>query len=381
MKSPTLVSHAVVESGREEDSDSLDVRVDADDARTITGGGEAPAFRIVARGGSIMALLDDLRGVRVRNIWPLPGAARVASASASASVVLAPRATAAPKSNPYRPPGFSKVSDAPRPATTSPRPVAFGPELVRAVGRDDGGAVIALRRPSMFYLGVTDASLAPAGPLVALSRKGATVGTPSVAPWGGGGAVAWAEREAGEREWSIVVAGFTPDGEGATTLGPVRVIGKGMSPTLAALPDGDLLLAHADGPPGAHRVVAVRLGRDLDPRGEPLVVSPESINAGQPALAVRPDGRAHRRVLRGRSGSVGCGVRHAARVRSGLLTAPAGGRGLGLQGEAGARAPPPSFDLERSRRQRASPEGGDPMCARGVRQKGARERSLIGCST
>jgi len=290
VKSPTLVSHAVVEAGLEEDSDSLDVRIDADDARTITSAGEAPAFRIVARGGSIMALVvDDLRGVRARSIWPLPGGGPVARATAPG---VASRASAAPKSNPYRPPGFSKLSDAPRPSTRSPRPVAFGPELVRAAGRDDGGAVVALRRPSMFYVGVTDASLAPAGPLVALSRKGATVGTPSVAPWGGGGVIAWAEREAGDREWSIVVAGFAPDGEGATTLGPIRVIGKGMSPTLAALPDGDLLLAHADGLPGEHRVVAVRLGRDLDPRGEALVVSPESINAGQPALAVRPDGRA-----------------------------------------------------------------------------------------
>lgn len=290
VKAPTLVSHAVVESGLEEDSDSLDVRVDADDARTITSAGEAPAFRIVARGGSILALVvDDLRGVRARTIWPLPGGGPVARAPA---LVGSPRPPTAPKSNPYRPPGFSKLSDAPRPPTASPRQVALGPELVRAIGRDDGGAVVALRRPSMLYVGVTDASLAPAGPLLALSRKGATVGTPTVAPWGGGGAIAWAEREAGEREWSIIVAAFAPDGEGATTLGPIRVIGKGMSPTLAALPDGDLLLAHADGPPGAHRVVAVRLGRDLDPRGEALVLSPESINAGQPALAVRPDGRA-----------------------------------------------------------------------------------------
>ncbi|MBX3220118.1 MAG: hypothetical protein KF795_06325 [Labilithrix sp.] len=298
VKSPSLVSHAVVESGREDDADSLDVRVDEGEVRTVAGGGDAPAFRVVARGGSIMALLDDLRGVRVRNIWPLPGGvhvetARVAAPRAAAPAgpaVRAPAATVAAKSaSPYRPSGVAKAVEAPRPPA---RVFVQAPEVVRAAARDDGGAVIALRRPSMFYLGVTDASLAPAGPLVSLTRKGATVGTPSVAPWGGGGAVAWAERAAGEREWSIVVAGFTPDGEGATTLGPVRVIGKGMSPTLAALPDGDLLLAHADGPAGAHRVVAVRLGRDLEPRGEPLVVSPDSINAGQPALAVRPDGRA-----------------------------------------------------------------------------------------
>ena len=280
VKAPSVVSHAVVEAGREDESDSLDVRVDADEARTVVGGAEAPAFRIVARGDSIMALLDDLRGVRVRNIWSLPGA-RTAAAPA--------RAAASSKPSPYRPPGFSRIGDPPR-APVAPAPAQVA-EVVRAVARDDGGAVIALRRPSTLWLGVTDASLAPAGPLVSLARKGATVGSPAVAPWGGGGAVAWAERSAGEREWTIVVAGFAP-GEGATTIGPVRVIGKGMSPTLAALPDGDLLLAHADGPSGAHRVVARRLGRDLEPRGEPLVVSPDAINAGQPVAAVRPDGRA-----------------------------------------------------------------------------------------
>jgi hypothetical protein len=104
--------------------------------------------------------------------------------------------------------------------------------------------------------------------------------------------VAWAEKAAGEREWSVVVAGFAPDDKGATVVGPVREIGKGMSPTVAALPDGDLLLAYADGPTGAHRVVARRLASDLQPRGEPLVVSPESVNAGQPVAAVRADGRA-----------------------------------------------------------------------------------------
>ncbi|MDF2698025.1 MAG: Basic proline-rich protein, partial [Labilithrix sp.] len=280
VKAPSLVSHAVVEAGHEDDGDSFDVRIDSDEARTIVGG-EGPAFRVVARGGAIMALVDDLHGVRIRNLWAVPGARFTAP----------PSPVAPAKSNPYRPAGFSKLpaADAARSASRIP---VYAPETVRAVGRDDGGAVVALRRSSMFYLGVTDAALDPAGPLAALSRNGATVGTPALAAWGGGGVVAWAERPAGEREWTIMVAGFTPDGEGATTVGPVRAIGKGMSPTLAALPDGDVLLAHADGPSGGHRVVALRLGRDLEPRGEPLVVSPESVNAGQPALAVRPDGRA-----------------------------------------------------------------------------------------
>jgi hypothetical protein len=308
VKASTNVSHAVVDPDREDESESLDVRVDSDDARTVVGGGGGPAFRIAARGGSITAFIDDLRGVRVRNIWPLPGS-RVAAAT-PAPPTLALVKSSLPSV--YEPPSFSKLPNAPRPPVTAagvlPLPVQAGaPEVVRAAGRDDGGAVVALRRPSMFWLGVTDAALAPAGPLVALVRKGATVGTPAVSQWGGGGAVAWAERPIGEREWSIVVAAFTPDGEGGALLGPVHVVGKGMSPTLAALPDGDLVLAHSDGPAGAHRVVARRLGRGLEPRGDLIVVSPEGVNAGQPAIAVRPDGRgvvAFFAADRGRAASV-----------------------------------------------------------------------------
>jgi hypothetical protein len=65
-----------------------------------------------------------------------------------------------------------------------------------------------------------------------------------------------------------------------------------MSPSIAMLPDGDLLLAYAVGVSGSHRVVVRRLGHDLEPRGEPLVVSPDELNAGQPATAVGHDGRA-----------------------------------------------------------------------------------------
>jgi len=45
------------------------------------------------------------------------------------------------------------------------------------------------------------------------------------------------------------------------------------------------------GSSGSHRVMALRLGHDLEPRGEPFVVSPDEINAGQPAAAVGADGR------------------------------------------------------------------------------------------
>ncbi len=304
VKASTLVSHVAVDGREDEGGDGFDIRIDSDDARTVVGSSESPTFRVVARGGYIMAIFDDPNRMAIRNIWPVPG-------------ILPPTRTAAltPPASPYRPPGFLPAKDAAaarKPIASAPaapiHPYIYASETVRAVGRDDGGVVIALRRPSSLWLGVTDSALAPAGAMVNIRRNNATVGTPAITQWGGGGAVAWAERAAGEREWSVVVAGFTPDGEGATTVGPVRTIAKGMSPSIATLADGDLLLAMADGTAGAHRVITYRLGaRDLDVRGEPIIVSPDTINAGQPAVAVRPDGRslvAFFAAERGRAASV-----------------------------------------------------------------------------
>jgi hypothetical protein len=169
--------------------------------------------------------------------------------------------------------------------------VVPAPDL-RAAAREDGGAVVALRRPSALWLGLVDAHLSAEGPLVALTRAGAVIGMPSVAPSGTGGAVAWAEKAAGEREWIVMVASFQGGAESGRAAPMVRSIAPGMSPSLALLPDGDLLLAYAVGVSGSHRVVVRRLGRDLEPRGDAVVVSPEEINAGQPAAAVASNGHA-----------------------------------------------------------------------------------------
>lgn len=176
----------------------------------------------------------------------------------------------------------------------SPASAPALPLDVRAAAREDGGAVIVLRRPSALWLGLIDGRFAAEGPLVALTRPGAVVGMPSVTPWGRGGAVAWAERPAGDHDWLVMVASWGGNGDGASAhdAPTLRVIAAGMSPSIAVLPDGDLLLAYAVGVSGSHRVVVHRLGHDLEPRGEPLLVSPEEINAGQPAAAVASDGRA-----------------------------------------------------------------------------------------
>jgi hypothetical protein len=89
-----------------------------------------------------------------------------------------------------------------------------------------------------------------------------------------------------------VVASFVSATDGEQEAPTLRAVGAGMSPALVALPDGDLLLAYAVGGAGTHRVVAQRLARDLTPRGEPIAVSPEALNAGQPAIAMGAGGRA-----------------------------------------------------------------------------------------
>jgi hypothetical protein len=242
VRSGAGVKHVAVDAARHDD-DGLDVRIDADDARTVVPDGDAPAFRLAVAGGWIQIMRGS--PARGRALWPVPGALR------------------------------------PKPSV---------PDL-RAAAREDGGAVIALRRPSALWLGLVDAHLAAQGPLVALTRPGAVLGMPSVAPLGGGGAVAWAERPAGDRELVVMVASFGAGADGAREAPALRPIGAGMSPSIAMLPDGDLLLAYAVGTAGSHRVVVRRLGRDLEPRGEPVLVSPDAINAGQPVAAVAADGR------------------------------------------------------------------------------------------
>jgi hypothetical protein len=71
----------------------------------------------------------------------------------------------------------------------------------------------------------------------------------------------------------------------------LRALAPGMSPTLATLDDGDLVVAYATGAAGAHRVALRRLAPDLEPRGEPFAISPEGVNAGQPTIALAKDAR------------------------------------------------------------------------------------------
>ena len=308
VRAATGVRHVVVDAGHgaHGDDEELDVRVDGDDSRSVVPDGETPAFRVMAAGGWIEIVGAGLAVGKA--LWPVPGGRGSAGAGASAGAsatragdvkakgdaiveaMKAARARAAARGATRTHDGFVRIGST---AARGGGGIAEAFDL-RVATRADGGAVVVVRRPSTLSVGLVDGRFAAEGPLVALTRPGAALGMPSASAWGGGGAVAWAERAAGEHEWLVMVASFTGRGDGATTHEPpaVRVIATGMSPSLAELPDGDLLLAYAVGTAGAHRVVAQRLAHDLEPRGEPLFVSPEELNAGQPAAAAAPDGRA-----------------------------------------------------------------------------------------
>jgi hypothetical protein len=330
VRTASAVRHVAVEGGRGDDDDTVDVRVDGDDSRTVVPDGETPAFRVTTAGGWIQIVGAGLS--TGKTLWPVPGAGARASARASASAGAGARASAGASAGAgagagaaaraadakakgdaiveamtaararagatRTHDGFVRIGSAAAPsgAPFGLRRFVAAPEPVdlRVAARSEGGAVVALRRPSALWLGLVSGRFAAEGPLVALTRPGAAVGMPAVAPYESGGAVAWAERAGGEHEWLVMVASFTTpdDGSSPHEAPAIHVIATGMSPSLAELPDGDLLLAYAVGSAGAHRVVVQRLGHGLEPRGDALVVSPEELNAGQPAAAAAPDGRA-----------------------------------------------------------------------------------------
>ena len=279
--SPAIVHRLAVDPL---DEDGLDVRVDSEEARTIVG---TPPFRIIARNGAISAWRDTAPST----LWTLP----------PRTDVRAPVLLPAP---PPRRPAFLARLDSERtsfdrkarssgkdPKPEGTRPI-FMPsaavESVRAAGLRDGGAVVVVRRTSLLLVGLVDPSLRADGGLVQIARKN-PVSMPAVAPAGTGGVVVWSEKLGNE---SVVMAALvTPDGEGSR-VAALEAVGKGTSPSVTELPDGDLLFAFTEPTAGAHRVVVARFAHDLSPRGEPIVVSPVTADAIQPVAAVRPDGSA-----------------------------------------------------------------------------------------
>lgn len=214
---------------------SLEVRADVDDARTVIPEGDGPPFRITLAGTYLVARTPE----RTHSLWSLPLPAK------------------------------DRRVDA-----------------LRVAPRDDGGAVVVVKRGNTLAFGFVNGAFAAMGPLQIISRPNATLGTPSVVANGGGAALAWAERANGAREWTVIVASV---GGGEMETKPVAA---GMSPSLGVFADGTLAVAYADGPATAHRIVVRRLAADLAPIGDPVIASSEGLNAGQPVLDIHSGGRA-----------------------------------------------------------------------------------------
>lgn len=217
-------------AGGADEDERFQVRLDGQDSRSVSAN-----TRITALKGGVF--INDDAGTRL--LWGLPGA---------------------------------------HPKTT---------ETVRAITRPEGGNVVAVRRNGMFWIGVTGH-----GPMASLVRANTTLGAPALAAApAGGGVIVWAERPLNARgPFTIMTSAVSVDGDRTTASSPVEVA-EGISPALANLPSGEVLLVYSDGGAGAHRIVAQRLGGDLSPIGAVMVLSEPGTNAGSPAVAVDPDGR------------------------------------------------------------------------------------------
>jgi hypothetical protein len=116
-------------------------------------------------------------------------------------------------------------------------------------------------------------------------------GTPDAALSGDTWLVAFAGRGTPEEEWQIVLASGKLGG-GAPSVRvfstpPGGVGGSSIAPSLSGLGDGGFVLQWTEGKTAEYQVRVQRLGPDLEPLGEGVLVSPKGANAGQGAVFAR----------------------------------------------------------------------------------------------
>jgi hypothetical protein len=167
-------------------------------------------------------------------------------------------------------------------------------EALRAVPLGDRGKGIALafRRGNAIYFGAAkgEGSLEPDGELSKVAGLGGQVGSPAIAVSGDTIVVAFADRAGASEDWKIrLVRGKVG---GAAESAQTFVVpdgglgGQAMSPSLAPLSGGRVLLAWVEGPVASHQIRAGVLGSDGTMSGSPISVSPTGVNAGQPAVVL-----------------------------------------------------------------------------------------------
>jgi hypothetical protein len=116
-------------------------------------------------------------------------------------------------------------------------------------------------------------------------------GTPDGALSGDTWLVAFAGRGTPEEEWHIVLASGKLGG-GAPSVRvfatpPGGAGGSSIAPSVSGLGDGGFVLQWTEGKTAEYQVRVQRLGPDLEPQGEGVLVSPKGANAGQGAVFAR----------------------------------------------------------------------------------------------
>jgi hypothetical protein len=158
------------------------------------------------------------------------------------------------------------------------------------------GYAIALRRANAIWLGATggDDAQTPYAPLVRLSEPGRRIGAPSVAVSADAVVVAWAERT-NDTPWRIkwvrLRPGLAPESARDLVI-PAGGLGEqAMSPSVAGLDDGRVLLAWTEGPASNHQVRAQLIGADDATSGAAFALSADGVFSGQAQVALGADGR------------------------------------------------------------------------------------------
>jgi hypothetical protein len=168
-------------------------------------------------------------------------------------------------------------------------------DAIRAVPLASKGIAVTFRRGNAIYVGVAkgDSVLTPEGSLGRISGLG-QVGSPNIAVSGENVIVAWSDRASAQEPWQVrwtkVTAGGAPDTAKTFSMPEGGLGTQAMSPSLAGLGAGRFVIAWSEGTP-THQVRAITLGADGSPSGSAMALSAAGVNAGQPQVAVGPDGR------------------------------------------------------------------------------------------
>ncbi len=157
------------------------------------------------------------------------------------------------------------------------------------------GIAFTFRRGNAIYIGAAkgDSVLTAEGSLARIAGLG-QVGSPSIAMSGENILVAWSDRATAQDSWQVrwtkLPVGGEPTAPAQLTLPDGGLGTQAMSPSIAGLGAGRFLLTWSEGTP-THQVRAITMNADGTTSGAAMALSAAGVNAGQPQVAVGPDGR------------------------------------------------------------------------------------------